>query len=182
MHERLQRCPYLLLAVSLEVSRGVPRGVPTYYQACGGGTMVWDYPEALEVIRSEQAAGCVAAVLCGHAACYSKCRAPSCYPLPATPACYPGLLGRILQRRLAISDPALLSDPLDRSRLGRSGPSARLRGGCEACPKSPNSRLPSPRPRPLRRVPPRRARRAPLHLLLAAQQVRFVRGSTDLEH
>ena len=81
MHVRLQRCPYLLLAVSLEVSRGVPRGVPTYYQACGGGTMVWDYPEALEVIRSEQAAGCVAAVLCGHAACYSKCRAPSCYPV-----------------------------------------------------------------------------------------------------
>ena len=74
--------------------------------------MVWDYPEALEVIRSEQAAGCVAAVLCGHAACYSKCRAPSCYPSllphPATPSCYPGLLGWILQRGLAISDPALL--------------------------------------------------------------------------
>ena len=88
---RLQRCPYLLLAVSLEVSRGVPRGVPTYYQACGGGTMVWDYPEALEVIRSEQAAGCVAAVLCGHAACYLKCRAPSCLlPRPATPACWGG--------------------------------------------------------------------------------------------
>ena len=124
MHVRLQRCPYLLLAVSLEVSRGVPRGVPTYYQACGGGTMVWDYPEALEVIRSEQAAGCVAAVLCGHAACYSKCRAPSCYPRPATP----GLLGRILQRRLAISDPALLSDPLYRSRLAARGPAR----GCGA--------------------------------------------------
>ena len=80
--------------VSLLTTRGVPRGVPTYYQACGGGTMVWDYPEALEVIRSEQAAGCVAAVLCGHAACYSKCRAPSCYPSllphPATPACWGG--------------------------------------------------------------------------------------------
>jgi len=35
-------------------------------QACGGGTMVWDYEEALKVIRSEEAAGCVAAVLCGH--------------------------------------------------------------------------------------------------------------------
>jgi len=35
-------------------------------KACGGGTMVWDYPEALEVIRSEPAAGCVVAVLCGH--------------------------------------------------------------------------------------------------------------------
>ena len=35
-------------------------------EACGGGTMVWDYPEALEAIRSEEAAGCVAAVLCGH--------------------------------------------------------------------------------------------------------------------
>ena len=27
---------------------------------------VWDYPEALEVIASEDANGCVAAVLCGH--------------------------------------------------------------------------------------------------------------------
>lgn len=34
--------------------------------ACGGGTMAWDYEEALDVIRSEEAAGCVAAVLCGH--------------------------------------------------------------------------------------------------------------------
>jgi len=34
--------------------------------ACGGTTMVWDYPEALEVIGSEEAGGCVAAVLCGH--------------------------------------------------------------------------------------------------------------------
>ena len=28
--------------------------------------MVWDYPEALEVLHSEEAGGCVAAVLCGH--------------------------------------------------------------------------------------------------------------------
>ena len=35
-------------------------------KACGGSTMVWDYPEALEVIGSEEAGGCVAAVLCGH--------------------------------------------------------------------------------------------------------------------
>ena len=35
-------------------------------EACGGSTMVWDYPEALDVIRSPEARGCVAAVLCGH--------------------------------------------------------------------------------------------------------------------
>ena len=34
--------------------------------ACGGGTMCWDYDQALETIASEEAAGCVAAVLCGH--------------------------------------------------------------------------------------------------------------------
>ena len=28
--------------------------------------MVWDYPEALEVLASDDARGCVAAVLCGH--------------------------------------------------------------------------------------------------------------------
>lgn len=28
--------------------------------------MTWDYKEALDVMRSEDAAGCVAAVLCGH--------------------------------------------------------------------------------------------------------------------
>ena len=31
--------------------------------ACGGSTMVWDYPEALDAIASQE---CVAAVLCGH--------------------------------------------------------------------------------------------------------------------
>eukprot|EP00579_Thalassiosira_antarctica_P016745 CAMPEP_0201946404 /NCGR_PEP_ID=MMETSP0903-20130614/54402_1 /ASSEMBLY_ACC=CAM_ASM_000552 /TAXON_ID=420261 /ORGANISM="Thalassiosira antarctica, Strain CCMP982" /LENGTH=411 /DNA_ID=CAMNT_0048489503 /DNA_START=38 /DNA_END=1274 /DNA_ORIENTATION=- len=35
-------------------------------EACGGSTMTWDYEEALNVIRSDEAAGCVAAVLCGH--------------------------------------------------------------------------------------------------------------------
>uniref|UniRef100_A0A7S4HNU4 Calcineurin-like phosphoesterase domain-containing protein n=1 Tax=Odontella aurita TaxID=265563 RepID=A0A7S4HNU4_9STRA len=35
-------------------------------KACGGGTMAWDYEECLEVMRSEEAGGCVAAVLCGH--------------------------------------------------------------------------------------------------------------------
>jgi len=35
-------------------------------QACGGSTMAWDYHAALQVIRSEAAGGCVAAVLCGH--------------------------------------------------------------------------------------------------------------------
>jgi len=35
-------------------------------RACGGGTMLWDFPEALEAIRSEEAGGCVAAVFCGH--------------------------------------------------------------------------------------------------------------------
>jgi len=35
-------------------------------EACCGTSMAWDYDEALEVIRSEGAAGCVAAVLCGH--------------------------------------------------------------------------------------------------------------------
>ena len=35
-------------------------------EACGGSTMVWDYPEALEAIRSDEASGCVVAVLCGH--------------------------------------------------------------------------------------------------------------------
>ena len=29
--------------------------------ACGGGTMCWDYDQALETIASEEAAGCVAA-------------------------------------------------------------------------------------------------------------------------
>ena len=28
--------------------------------------MAWDYPEALAAIASEEAAGCVAAVFCGH--------------------------------------------------------------------------------------------------------------------
>ena len=32
-------------------------------QACGGSTMVWDYPEALGVLAESE---CVAAVLCGH--------------------------------------------------------------------------------------------------------------------
>eukprot|EP00567_Pseudictyota_dubia_P006491 CAMPEP_0197440594 /NCGR_PEP_ID=MMETSP1175-20131217/7053_1 /TAXON_ID=1003142 /ORGANISM="Triceratium dubium, Strain CCMP147" /LENGTH=398 /DNA_ID=CAMNT_0042970729 /DNA_START=87 /DNA_END=1283 /DNA_ORIENTATION=- len=40
--------------------------VPVHPEACGGGNMAWDYEEALEVIRSEEAAGCVAAILCGH--------------------------------------------------------------------------------------------------------------------
>ena len=35
-------------------------------EACGGSTMVWDYEQALDVIRSEEAAGCVVAVMCGH--------------------------------------------------------------------------------------------------------------------
>eukprot|EP00588_Corethron_pennatum_P018372 CAMPEP_0194308140 /NCGR_PEP_ID=MMETSP0171-20130528/5046_1 /TAXON_ID=218684 /ORGANISM="Corethron pennatum, Strain L29A3" /LENGTH=384 /DNA_ID=CAMNT_0039060577 /DNA_START=43 /DNA_END=1197 /DNA_ORIENTATION=+ len=35
-------------------------------EACGGSTMAWDYEEALDIISSEEAAGCVAAVLCGH--------------------------------------------------------------------------------------------------------------------
>jgi len=35
-------------------------------EACGGMTMAWDYEEALDIIRCEEAAGCVAAVLCGH--------------------------------------------------------------------------------------------------------------------
>ena len=35
-------------------------------KACGGFTMAWDYKEALDVIRSEGAGGCVSAVLCGH--------------------------------------------------------------------------------------------------------------------
>lgn len=35
-------------------------------EACGGTTMAWDYEEALDIIRSEEASGCVAAVLCGH--------------------------------------------------------------------------------------------------------------------
>ena len=35
-------------------------------RACGGDTMVWDYPEALAAISSEEAGGCVVAVLCGH--------------------------------------------------------------------------------------------------------------------
>ena len=35
-------------------------------EACGGSTMVWDYPEALAAIASDDAKGCVAAVLCGH--------------------------------------------------------------------------------------------------------------------
>ena len=89
--------------------------------------MVWDYPAALEVIRSEQAAGCVAAVLCGHAACAFE--AP-CHMLhPATAASW----GRPLQRHL-------VKRPTQEEPPGRSGPSARLRGGGAACPKSPNSR------------------------------------------
>ena len=28
--------------------------------------MAWDYPDALAAIRSDEAGGCVAAVLCGH--------------------------------------------------------------------------------------------------------------------
>ena len=160
-HVRLQRCPCLL--------RGDPRGVPTYcYQACGGGTMVWDYPEALEVIRSEQAAGCVAAVLCGHAAC--EFEAP-CHMLhPATAASWGGL-----------SRDTLLSDPLRRSRLAAQGPAR----GCEAVVRPVRSRqirgYPPPRPRPLRRVPPRRARRAPLYLLLAAQQVLTLLSSSGAD-
>ena len=35
-------------------------------RACGGSTMAWDYEEALEAVRSGEAGGCVAAVLCGH--------------------------------------------------------------------------------------------------------------------
>eukprot|EP00581_Thalassiosira_minuscula_P017527 CAMPEP_0183713314 /NCGR_PEP_ID=MMETSP0737-20130205/8191_1 /TAXON_ID=385413 /ORGANISM="Thalassiosira miniscula, Strain CCMP1093" /LENGTH=391 /DNA_ID=CAMNT_0025942081 /DNA_START=10 /DNA_END=1182 /DNA_ORIENTATION=+ len=35
-------------------------------KAGGGSTMAWDYEEALEIVRSEEANGCVAAVLCGH--------------------------------------------------------------------------------------------------------------------
>ena len=121
--------------------------------------MVWDYPAALEVIRSEQAAGCVAAVLCGHAACAFE--AP-CHMLhPATAASWGGL-----------SRDTLLSDPLiRRSRLAAQGPAR----GCGAAVRPVRSRqirgYPHARPRPLRRVPPRRARRAPLYLLLAAQQV-----------
>ena len=34
--------------------------------ACDGITTVWDYEEALELIRSDEAGGCVVAVLCGH--------------------------------------------------------------------------------------------------------------------
>ena len=30
-------------------------------KACGGGTMVWDYPEALAAIASDEAGGCVQA-------------------------------------------------------------------------------------------------------------------------
>jgi len=40
--------------------------VPLHPEACGGGNMAWDYEEALEVMRSEEAGGCVAAVFCGH--------------------------------------------------------------------------------------------------------------------
>ena len=78
--------------------------------------MVWDYPAALEVIRSEQAAGCVAAVLCGHAAC--ELEAP-CHMLhPATAASWGGL-----------SRDTLLSDPLiRRSRRAAQGPAR----GCGA--------------------------------------------------
>lgn len=35
-------------------------------EACGGGTMAFDYEEALEIMSSKDAGGCVAAVLCGH--------------------------------------------------------------------------------------------------------------------
>mmetsp|Transcript_51748 Transcript_51748/g.76717 ORF Transcript_51748/g.76717 Transcript_51748/m.76717 type:complete len:402 (+) Transcript_51748:34-1239(+) len=35
-------------------------------EACGGSTMAWDYEDALEIIASDEAAGCVAAVLSGH--------------------------------------------------------------------------------------------------------------------
>lgn len=46
-------------------------------KACGGGTMAWDYPEALEVIASEEAGGCVAAVMCGHDHFGSHSRRPN---------------------------------------------------------------------------------------------------------
>ena len=130
--------------------------------------MVWDYPAALEVIRSEQAAGCVAAVLCGHAACAFE--AP-CHMLhPATAASWGGL-----------SRDTLLSDPLRRSRLAAQGPAR----GCGAVVRPVRSRqirgYPPPRPRPLRRVSPRRARRAPLYLLLAAQQVLTLLSSSGAD-
>lgn len=40
--------------------------VPIHPEACSGGNMAWDYEEALDVLRSEEAGGTVAAVLCGH--------------------------------------------------------------------------------------------------------------------
>jgi len=40
--------------------------VTIHPQACGGSSMAWDYQEALDVIHSEEANGCVVAVLSGH--------------------------------------------------------------------------------------------------------------------
>ena len=63
-------------------------------RACGGGTMVWDYPEVLEVLRSEEAAGALrpAASLPTH--CASTC-------------CPPPLLmrGRLRRRRAVRARP-----------------------------------------------------------------------------